>query len=162
MYDLLCNLLSLTDPKDKSFEELVETEKEHFKLKALVIAERFHFHKRNQAAGETVAQFVAKLRRLARHCEFKTFLDEALRDRFMCGLSSTVIQNSLLTNKELTLKKAVDIVTGMKAAVKEVTELQATATAAAATVGAMKRDVLMVTAKSTGVAEQTTSQLTVP
>ena len=66
----------------------------------LVIAEHFHFHKRNQAAGESVAQFIAELRRLARYCEFKTFLNEALRDRFVCGLSSKAIQNSLLKKPE--------------------------------------------------------------
>ena len=71
-YDLLRNLLSPTDPKDKSFDELVEALKGHFEPTPLVIAERFHFHKRNQAAGESVAQFIAELRRLARHCEFKT------------------------------------------------------------------------------------------
>ena len=143
-YDLLRNLLSPTDPKDKTFDELVEALKGHYEPKPLVIAERFHFHKRNQAAGESVAQFIAELRRLARHCEFKTFLEEALRDRFVCGLGSKAIQNSLL-NKELTLQKAVDLATGMEAAAKEVTELQATSTANAANAGTAKKDVLKVT-----------------
>ena len=93
-YDLLRNLLSPTDPKDKTFDELVEALKGHFEPKPLVIAEHFHFHKRNQAAGESVAQFIAELRRLARHCEFKTFLEEALRDRFVCRLSSKAIQKA--------------------------------------------------------------------
>ena len=95
-YDLLRNLLLPTDPKDKSFDELVEALKGHFKPKPLVIVERFHFHKRNQAAGGSVAQFIAKLRKLARHCEFTTFLEESLRDHFVCWLSSNAIQNCLL------------------------------------------------------------------
>ena len=93
-YDLLRNLLSPADPKDKTFDELVEVLKGRFEPKPLVIAERFHFHKMNQVAGESVAQFIAKLRRLVRHCEFKTFLEEALRGRFVCGLSSKAIQNT--------------------------------------------------------------------
>ena len=124
-YDLLRNLLSPTDPKDKTFDELVKTLSDHFEPKPIVIAERFHFHKRNQAADESVNQFVAELRRLARHCEFKTFLEEALRDRFVCGLHSKAIQNRLLTKKDLTLATAVDVAVGMEAAAKEVTELQA-------------------------------------
>lgn len=124
-YDLLRNL-SPTDPKDKTFAQLVELLKGHFEPKPLVIAERFHFHKRNQAASESVAKFIAELWRLARHCEFKTFLEEALRDRFVCGVSSKAVQNCLLTKKELTLQKALDLATGMEAAAKEVTELQAT------------------------------------
>ena len=106
--------------------------------------ERFHLHRRNQAAGESVAQFIAELRRLARHCEFKTFLEEALRDRFMCGMGSKAIQNCLL-NKELTLQKAVELAKGMEAAAKEVTELQATSIANAASAGRAKKDVLKVT-----------------
>ena len=67
-------------PKDKSFADLVEG---HFEQKPIIIAERFHFHKRNQAAGESVAQFIAELRRLARHCDLKTFVNKALRDRLV-------------------------------------------------------------------------------
>ena len=78
-YDLLRNLLSPTDLKDKSFDKLVETLKGHFEPKPIVITERFHFYKRSQADSESVAQFIAELQRLARHCEFKTFLEEALR-----------------------------------------------------------------------------------
>lgn len=102
-------------PKDKSFDELVEMLNGHFKLKPLVIAGCFHFYKRNQAAGESVAQFIAELRRLARHCKFKTFLIKALRDRSMCRLSSKAIQNCLLNKKELGLQKATD----MEAAAKK-------------------------------------------
>ena len=144
-YNIIRNLLSPTDPKDKTFDELVEVLKGHFEPKPLVIAECFHFHKRNQAAGESVAQFIAELRRLARHCEFKTFLEEALRDRFVCGLGSKVIQNCLLNKKDLTLQKAVELAMGMEAAAKEVTELQATSTANAASAGTAKKDVLKVT-----------------
>ena len=144
-YDLLRNLLSPTDPKDKTFDELVEALKGHYEPKPLVIAERFHFHKRNQAAGESVVQFIAELWRLVRYCEFKTFLEEALRDRFVCGLGSKAIQNCLLNKKELTLQKAVEVATGMEAAAKEVTELQATSTANAASAGTAKKDVLKVT-----------------
>ena len=138
-FDLLRNLLLPTNPKDKSFADLVEALKGHFEPKPIIIAERFHFHKRNQAAGESVAQFIAELRRLARHCDLKTFLNEALRDRLVCGLSSKAIQNCLLTKKELTLNKAIELATGMEAAAKEVTELQD------ASAGGAKRDVLKVT-----------------
>ena len=138
--------MSPTDPKTKTFDELVETLSGHFEPKPIVIAERYHCHKRDQAAGESVSQFIAELRRLARHCEFKTFLDEALRDRFVCGLHAKATQNRLLTEKNLTLTKALEIAVGMEAAAKEVTELQARSHAAAgATSAAADKDVLQVT-----------------
>ena len=67
----------------------------------------------------------------------------ALRDHFVCGLGSKAIQNCLLDKKEL---KAVNqaLAMGTEAVAKEVTELQATSTADAAS-GASKKDVLKVT-----------------
>ena len=50
-YDLLRNLLSLTDPRDKTFNELVAKLSDHFEPNPIVIATRFHFHKRNQEAS---------------------------------------------------------------------------------------------------------------
>ena len=50
------------------------------------IAERFHFHQRVQEEGETVATYMAALRRLADKCEYGGHLTQALRDQFVCGL----------------------------------------------------------------------------
>ena len=73
-------------PKEKTFDELVAALKGHFEPKPLVIAERFYFHRRAQAEGESIKEYMAELRRLTTHCEFGAFLDEALRDRLVCGL----------------------------------------------------------------------------
>ena len=60
-YQLLHNLLVPASPKDKSFKEIVDTLKVHFEPKPLVIAEKFHFHCRNQNSEESVAMYVAEL-----------------------------------------------------------------------------------------------------
>lgn len=62
-----------------------------------IIAERFHFYQRNQLAGESIADYVAALRKLATHCEFEEKLQETLRDKFMCGLRKEATQRKLLT-----------------------------------------------------------------
>ena len=82
----------------------------------VVIAERFHFYRRSQGAGESVAAFLADLRKLAINCSFGTFLDEALRDRLVCGLRSEQAQKKLLSEAKLTLAKAVQIAQSMEAA----------------------------------------------
>ena len=69
-YDLLQNFLSPTDPKDKTFDDLVATLSGHFEPKPILIVECFHFHELNQAAGESINEFMVELRRLARHCKF--------------------------------------------------------------------------------------------
>ena len=98
--------------------ELTQTLKRHFEPKPLVIAERFHFHRRNQIATESVSEYVAQLRRLATHCEFGEFLNDALRDRLVCGLNNTSAQKRLLSEATLTLAKAVEIAQSMEAAEK--------------------------------------------
>lgn len=82
-YKFLRDLLAPMPPKDKSFDKIVAELWKHFEPKPLIIAEWFQFHCQQQAVGETVAEFVVELRRLAKHCEFETYLDEALRDRFV-------------------------------------------------------------------------------
>lgn len=54
----------------------------------LVIAEILRFHRYNQEEGESVTMFVAALRRLAIHCDFRETLNYTLRDRLVCGLQN--------------------------------------------------------------------------
>ncbi|KAL5473475.1 hypothetical protein EMCRGX_G027964 [Ephydatia muelleri] len=110
------DLLAPTLPSAQSFDEIREVLQGHFQPKPLVIAERFKFHQRNQSESESVVQYLAELRKLAKTCEFKAFLDEALRDRFVCGLRAQSIQKRLLSEAALDLKKALEVAQGMEAA----------------------------------------------
>ena len=128
-YSLLKNLVSPSIPKDKSYAELAAALKKHYEPKPLIIAERFHFHRRSQAVGESINEYVAELRRLTTHCQFGGFLDEALRDRLVCGLRNQAIQKKLLTEADLTLTRAVELSVGMEAAEKNAKSLKGTETA---------------------------------
>ena len=64
-YSVLRDLLAPVKPREKSFDELASELKKHFQPKRVVIVERFHFHRRNQAPEESVTDFIAQLRRLA-------------------------------------------------------------------------------------------------
>ena len=87
-YSILRSLMAPETPQTKSLTVIIKALKEHYDPKPIVIAERYHFHVRNQSPTESIADYVAELRRLAASCEFGAFLDEALRDRFVCGLRS--------------------------------------------------------------------------
>ena len=56
-YNILRDLLAPAKPSKLKFEELVETLRNHYEPKSIVIAERFHFHKREQHEGEGVAAY---------------------------------------------------------------------------------------------------------
>ena len=64
-YGVLRNLLAPSRPQEKKFSEVTEVLIRHFEPKLIVIAERFSFYRRSQLVGESVADFVAELRRLA-------------------------------------------------------------------------------------------------
>ena len=122
-YGLLRNLLTPEKPDAWSHEELVEILNSHLHPKPLVIAEPINFHNRFRNDSESVADFAAQLKKLSAHCEFGTFLDEALRDRFVCGLRRESIQRKLLGEKTLDLSKALQIAQSMEREEKKSSEL---------------------------------------
>ncbi|PFX12147.1 Retrovirus-related Pol polyprotein from transposon 17.6 [Stylophora pistillata] len=123
-YGLLRNLSAPEKPSSLSFKTIVETLQKHLSPKPLLIAERFRFHKRNQLEGETVSTYIAELKKLTLYCEFGASLNDALRDRLVCGLHNELIQKRLLSEPELTLAKATEIAFAMEAAAKDTLELQ--------------------------------------
>lgn len=116
-YAVLKNLAAPQKPSELSLAQLTELLIKHFKPKPPVIAERFAFHKRDQHPGEPIKEFLIELRRLARTCTFGDFLEQALRDRLVCGMTNSSIQKKLLAERDLTLQRAVDIATAAEMAV---------------------------------------------
>ena len=119
-YSLLRDLEAPEKPGDKTFAELSATLTKHFQPKRKVISERFKFHKRTQAVGESVIDFVAELRKLSKFCKFEAHLDQALRDQFVSGLRNGSIPKHLLTEPDdLAFARAVELAEGMEAAESE-------------------------------------------
>ena len=87
-YGLLRSLLAPDKPGSRQYEELVKMLNDHFSPKPIIIAERFCFHNQNQEEGESVAQYVAVLKKLSEHCDFGTHLQDVFHDRFVCGLNN--------------------------------------------------------------------------
>ena len=117
-YKLLRNLVAPGKPADLKYQELVEILGKHFNPAPLLIAKRFHFHNQNQNEAEGVADYAAVLKKYAERCQFDSFIEQALRDRFVCCLRNRAIQKKLLTKKDLTWKMAVDIANTMESADK--------------------------------------------
>ena len=124
-YSLVRTLVAPAEPKSKSMEELTQVLKQHFELKRLVIASRFYFYCRDQAAEESVADYMAELRRLAVLCDFRDFLNDALWDRLVCRLRNEGAQKQLLSEADLLLTKALTIVQSLEAAEVESHSLKA-------------------------------------
>ena len=84
--------------------------------------QRFNFNSRSQKDGETVAQFVAELRRLSEHCAFQDKLDDMLRDRLVCGIKDSRVQRRL-SETDLTFKKAFELAQASEVAEKNAWDL---------------------------------------
>ena len=110
------------DPATKGYDGIVKSLDNHLSTKPLVIAERFRFHKRDQKEGESVPVYVAELRKLSEHCDFKANLSDALRDRLVCGIKKENIQKRLLSESDLMLEKAIEIATAMETTAKNAVE----------------------------------------
>lgn len=123
-YTLLNHLCTQTKPSAMAFDDLIKKLTDHLSARPSEIAERFRFHKREQAVGETVAVCIADLWRLAIHCDYGNSLDKTLRDKFVCGLKQDHIQKKLLAEPNLTLEKAIQTDVARETASRDAIDLQ--------------------------------------
>ena len=107
IFRLLRSLVLLGKRNDLSFKKLLTKMKEYKELQPSVIVHRFQFNTQKQQAGETVAEYVAALCKVAEFCNYGDLLSEKLWDRLECGITDTTVQKQLLAEKDLTLDNAV-------------------------------------------------------
>ncbi len=126
-YSLMRNLLSPAKPGEKTFEQLVTLLKNHFNPKPSEIVQRFKFDSCMRKPTESVAEYVAELRKLAQDCNYGETLPRMLRDRLVCGINDDHIQRRLLSETSLTFESALSLAQAMESANKNVQDLQAKA-----------------------------------
>ena len=87
---------------------------------------RTHAHGHaNSKRAEINCTFCAELRSLAEHCNFEdAALENMLRDRLVCGIADRAMQQRLLSEPNLTFKKAYDLAVLMESVRKDTTQLQ--------------------------------------
>ncbi|KAK8758952.1 hypothetical protein V5799_003416 [Amblyomma americanum] len=122
VYGLIVTLVKPERPTAATYEEIKTAVRKHLHPKPSELYARFLFYRRNQAAEESVADYVTVLRKLAEDCGFGSAqlpLDVMMRDRFVCGLRNEGVQQRLLAEHSLTLKVAYDLATTAEATAKQ-------------------------------------------
>ena len=105
-YEILKGLSAPAKPSTLKYKEVVKLITEHIAPKRNVMVERYKFNQIIQGS-RAVTEYLSDLRKASEHCNFEAFYDHALRDRFVCGLSSDAIRRALLSeDKELSLNDA--------------------------------------------------------
>ncbi len=118
-YQLIRNLVAPNKPTEKTFAEIVKLVKDHHTPPPPAAMQRYTFNRRMQKEGETIAEFVAELRRLSEHCKFDS-LEEMLRDRLMFGVKDKSVRKKLLGEASgLTFQKAFEIAQAAEIAEKK-------------------------------------------
>ncbi|XP_075535002.1 uncharacterized protein LOC142570505 [Dermacentor variabilis] len=121
-YGLIVTLVKPARPTPATYEEIKKAVRKHLHPRPSKLYERFFFYKRNQAAEESVADYVTALRKLAEDCGFgdeQLPLDIMMRDCFVCGLQNEAVQQRLLAEHDLTFKVAYDMATTEEATAKQ-------------------------------------------
>nr|CAH7734325.1 unnamed protein product [Callosobruchus chinensis] len=106
-YTTLKDILTPDLPASKSYEELRARLVEHYSPKRLQIAERYKFWNAQQEVEEDIKSFIKRLKSLSLYCDFGPFLQEAWRDKFVCGITSQAIKRKLLSMDNLTFEIAI-------------------------------------------------------
>lgn len=122
-FNLLRDLCTPDKPSTKTYEELVKLIEDHLYPKPSFIAERYKFSHRNQRENETIAEYVASLKKLSTHCEFGAALNDYLRDRIVSGIRNESTKQRLLAETALTFDKAVKMIASVEAAEKDAASL---------------------------------------
>jgi hypothetical protein len=109
-FQLLKSLLQPATPNEKTYAQLTAILSQHYNPAPSVIMQRYKFNTRTRKDGESVATYVAELKRLGEHCAYGDSLNEMVRDRLVCGINDLRIQNRLLQEpQDLTFQKALEI-----------------------------------------------------
>ena len=96
----------------KTYDEAIKTLKAVFVKPTSEVFARHQLATRKQQGSESVDQYVLAVKLMAKDCVFKAvtaeqYAEEAVRDSFISGLSSSVIRQRLLEKLSLTLEEAV-------------------------------------------------------
>ena len=133
-YTLLRSLTAPRKPAELTYKELCDLLSSHFEPKPNAILQRYNFYSTYRKQGQSVKDFVAELKGLARNCDFgktstgvnlteKLILEENLRDRLVCGVADTAIQRRLLGESDLSFDKAFQLALAMESAATNAAQL---------------------------------------
>ena len=124
------------------------------------MGERFRFGRRLQNEGESIASFVAELRRLSLHCGYGENLSTALRDQFVMGLHSEATQKKLVMIKDLKLDLAIQTAKMDEKATRDTGEIHCHPSSASASASVHKLQPARRKIKECGIRERTPTGVT--
>ena len=118
-YGKLKDLISPHSPQDCPLQDIYGALERHYLPATVEIAERYKFFHRKQVDGETVSEYVAALKRLAKTCNYGPYLETALRDQLVFSIRDKNCQKGLLCVDNLDFSTALKITMSSEVVAKE-------------------------------------------
>ncbi|XP_036150440.1 uncharacterized protein K02A2.6-like [Monomorium pharaonis] len=104
-FKLMKQLLAPDKVATKKYDDIVKVMNKHLNPKPSEVMERCKFNQAKQEESESVADFAAKLKKLALNCNFAD-IKTALRDQFVCGLKEQSTKVELFKKTDLDFETA--------------------------------------------------------
>lgn len=123
VYAVLKDLLIPDTPIAVEYTRLVEVFQNYYVPIKMESVSRVKFRQYKQSPGESITQFVHKLKSLAKDCNFGPTLSDALKDQVLVGVASPKISRALLMKENLTFDVAVSTCLAMETADRDATFL---------------------------------------
>ena len=117
-YHLIRSVVAPETPPSHSYTKLVDLLTKHHNPTPPITAQRYRFHSHTRRIGESVNEYVAALRTISKHCDFKDTINDMLRDRLVCGIGDKHIQRKLLADSTMRFENVMDTALFMQAADK--------------------------------------------
>ena len=93
---------------DNAFKIAIRKLDSYFRVEENIPYERHVFHQLAPKEEETADQFMVRLRKQARHCDFGTSLNDNLRDQLIEKLTDFELKRKLLELRNITLEEVLD------------------------------------------------------
>ena len=116
--------LNLSDDDKKKIDRCLEALDNYFKPSRNVVYERYVFNTCVQTNDESVQSYVTRLRKLATSCEYGELTDDLISDRLVIGLKHNGDKVRLLREKNLDLKKAIQMCTTSEVPAQQMKKIQ--------------------------------------
>ncbi|UYV66204.1 hypothetical protein LAZ67_4000722 [Cordylochernes scorpioides] len=111
--------------KDQPYDTIIQRIKLHLDPKKKVILQRCRFLKRIQQEAESISEYLRELKHLVINCNFVDMLGTMMRDRFVAGIKSEILQKKLLQEEDdVTLDKVFAVAVSFELAEINTRELQ--------------------------------------
>ena len=82
---------------------------------------------RDRKDGESLSVYLAELRHLTEHCDYRDQLEDLLRNRLVCRIKHERMQQHLLSEGDsLTLQRALNIAHSMESAIHQASMMKST------------------------------------